>query len=98
MFIHLGGDFVLKTERIIAIFDHQTQGFSKENQLFMEGYQGKKRTVHVSVDPPKSMVVTDDEIFMSPISTHTLKRRADASTSRDELGEAIQNSQEQSAE
>ncbi|AOM84671.1 extracellular matrix regulator RemB [Salisediminibacterium beveridgei] len=98
MFIHLGGDFVLKTERIIAIFDHQTQGFSKENQLFMEGYQGKKRKVHVSDDPPKSMVVTDDEIFMSPISTHTLKRRADASSSKDELREAIQNSEKKMEE
>lgn len=98
MFIHLGGDFVLKTERIIVILDHQSQGFSKENQKFMDGYQGRMRTVHVSEDSPKSMVVTDDEIFMSPISSHTLKRRADASTSGDELEEAIDNSKEEKPE
>ncbi|GEL07552.1 extracellular matrix regulator RemB [Salisediminibacterium halotolerans] len=85
MFIHLGGDLVMKTERIIAILDHQNQGMSKENQDFMKGYQGQKRTVHVTDDPPKSMVITADEIYMSPISSQTLKRRAEANNGGFEL-------------
>lgn len=95
LFIHLGGDHVLKTERIIAILDHQSQGLSKENVTFMEGYQGTMRTVYVSDDQPKSMVVTEDEIFMSPISSHTLKRRAETNDASDELEDAIDVAEQQ---
>ncbi|WP_147802519.1 extracellular matrix regulator RemB [Alkalicoccus halolimnae] len=80
MFIHLGGDFVLKAERIITILDHQSEKSSAENQDFMKANFEQKRTKNVTDDPAKSIVVTEDCIYLSPISSHTLKRRAETQT------------------
>jgi extracellular matrix regulatory protein B len=80
MFIHLGGDFVLKAEKIITILDHQSEKSSAENQAFMKANFEQKRTRNVTNDPAKSIVVTRDCIYLSPISSHTLKRRAETQT------------------
>ncbi|MFC4736214.1 extracellular matrix regulator RemB [Bacillus daqingensis] len=80
MFIHLGGDIVLKAERIITILDHQSEEASAENRAFMKRSRDAKQTVEVTGDPAKSIVVTDDCIYLSPISSHTLKRRAENKT------------------
>lgn len=77
MFIHLGGDMVLKAETIIAILDHHSQDLSKENQQFMQAHIKRKATIKVTDDIPKSIVITKDDIYLSPISSHTLKRRAE---------------------
>lgn len=80
MFIHLGGDIVLKAERIVAILDHNSQNLSKENHDMMKDHKKRKATVQVTEDNPKSMVITEEEIYLSPISSHTLKRRAETAT------------------
>lgn len=80
MFIHLGGDMVLKAESIITIIDHQSKDASAENKAFLQENIDKKRTRAVTDDPPKSIVITEECIYLSPISSHTLKRRAETKT------------------
>ncbi|UTR16588.1 DUF370 domain-containing protein [Salipaludibacillus sp. LMS25] len=80
MFIHLGGDMVLKAERIVAILDHNSQDLSAENQEMMKDHKKRKATIRVTDDTPKSMVITKEDIYLSPISSHTLKRRAETIT------------------
>ncbi|PRO64336.1 extracellular matrix regulator RemB [Alkalicoccus urumqiensis] len=80
MFIHLGGDMVLKAERIVAILDHMSEKDSPENQAFMQANRDGKKTQKVTEDPPKSMVITEDTVYLSPISSYTLKRRAEERT------------------
>ena len=77
MFIHLGGDMVLRAEKIIAILDHQSTSLSKENQNFVAHQKTQKNTILISQDNPKSIVITDENIYLSPISSHTLKRRGE---------------------
>ncbi|QKS69599.1 DUF370 domain-containing protein [Paenalkalicoccus suaedae] len=80
MFIHLGGDIVVKAENIITILDHHTYDDSPENKSFILAHQKKDTTVHVTKEQAKSIVVTDECVYLSPISSHTLKRRAQVST------------------
>ncbi|MCR6104689.1 DUF370 domain-containing protein [Salipaludibacillus agaradhaerens] len=80
MFIHLGGDMVLKAECIVAILDHNSQDLSEENQEMMKDHKKRKATIRVTDDTPKSMVITKKDIYLSPISSHTLKRRAETIT------------------
>ncbi|SDN95887.1 extracellular matrix regulator RemB [Alkalicoccus daliensis] len=80
MFIHLGGDIVLKAEKIITIIDHQSEEASAENKAFIKDSMEKKRTQRVTEDAAKSIVVTDECVYLSPISSHTLKRRAETPT------------------
>lgn len=80
MFIHLGGDMVLNADSIVAILDHNSQDLSEENQNFLKVKKKQKATVKVTEDVPKSFVITKDEVYLSPISSHTLKRRAETVT------------------
>ncbi|WP_416148071.1 extracellular matrix regulator RemB [Salipaludibacillus sp. HK11] len=80
LFIHLGGDMVLNADRIVAIVDHHSYSSSVENQEFLKYKKKQKSTVKVTEDTPKSFVITEDDVYLSPISSHTLKRRAETST------------------
>ncbi|MBU9710606.1 extracellular matrix regulator RemB [Evansella tamaricis] len=78
MFIHLGGDMVLRSKKIIAILDQTNE--SQDNQQFLISQEKEKKTIQISEDNTKSVVITDSHIYLSPISSHTLKRRAETVT------------------
>ncbi|MCL6441998.1 MAG: DUF370 domain-containing protein [Alicyclobacillus sp.] len=75
MFIHLGGDTVVSTRDVIGIFDIQTQS-SGLTQSFLQYAQDRNAIAVVDHDEIKSFVVTPNKVFFSPISSGTLKRRA----------------------
>ncbi|MBU9722293.1 MULTISPECIES: extracellular matrix regulator RemB [Bacillaceae] len=79
MFIHLGGDIVIRSNKIIAILDFQSNG-SQDNQSFLIEQKRGNNTISITEDTPKSVVVTDENIYLSPISSHTLKRRSETVT------------------
>lgn len=80
MFIHLGGDMVIRSNKIIGILDYQSNSLSNDNENFLSLNSEKKKVVYISEDKPKSIIITGHEIYLSPISSHTLKRRAESIT------------------
>lgn len=76
MFIHIGGDTVVSTKEVISILDHQSVKTSKITKRFIEDEKKIKRVVDSSAEETKSYVITRDAIYCSPISSLTLKRRA----------------------
>lgn len=77
MYIHLGGDMILRSNKIIAILDKQIKELSQDNRMFFQNHKKQKNIISVSDDEPMSIVITDDEIYYSPISSLTLKRRTE---------------------
>ncbi|MFC5711652.1 extracellular matrix regulator RemB [Thalassorhabdus alkalitolerans] len=75
MFIHLGGDTVIRAKDVVAILDYETNKSSAISQQFLNA-KDKKDIIEISADLQKSIVVTDDILYFSPISSLTLKRRA----------------------
>jgi hypothetical protein len=76
MYIHLGGDKVIRSRELIAIFD-LTNGKSANlsNSDFGNAHlfnQAEK----IGDEEPKSLVVTDSRVYFSPVSASTLKRRS----------------------
>lgn len=74
MFIHIGGDTVVSTKDVISILDHQSVKSSKVNQAFLQA--NRNMVVDQGVEETKSYVITKDAVYCSPISSLTLKRRA----------------------
>jgi hypothetical protein len=76
MFIHLGGDVMIPTKEVIAIFDVRSKEKSEITAEFLD-YAKKQGNVSV-IDPeePKSFIITRDKVYFSPISSITLKKRA----------------------
>lgn len=85
MFIHIGGDTVVSTKDVISILDHQTVKMSKVTKRFIEEERKKKRVIDEASEEVKSFVITKDAIYCSPISSLTLKRRAQFVNSLDQF-------------
>ena len=75
MFIHIGGDVVVRSAEVITIIDHNMT-VSKWMRKFLENKEERHQLISVSKEDTKSFVVTKDKIYCSPISFLTLKRRA----------------------
>jgi hypothetical protein len=75
LYIHLGGEKIVRVSEVVAIFDVSIEQFSKLTQQFLEHLRQAKRAETIGDEEPKSIVVTADKVYYSPISSATLKRR-----------------------
>lgn len=76
MFLHLGADTVVLLKNVVAITDLKMVK-SNINNEFLENMRAGKSVVDVSEQNAKSIVITDDVVYLSAISSVTLKKRAD---------------------
>lgn len=77
MFLHLGGDVVVLKKDIIAILDVRTaQAAVTKEFIEIAGDEGFIKNIYEK-DREKSFIVTSKDIYMSPISCSTLKKRSD---------------------
>ncbi|WP_335871929.1 extracellular matrix regulator RemB [Bacillus sp. 2205SS5-2] len=74
MYIHVGEDVMLRTNEIIAIIDKASIQNSEEMHLFLQ--KRKKQLQQLGKSPYKSLVVTQNHIYLSPLASGTLKKRA----------------------
>ncbi|MHB1043856.1 MAG: extracellular matrix regulator RemB [Eubacteriales bacterium] len=76
MFLHLGGDVVVPKKDIIVILDVQARQSQVTREFFeISGEEGFIKKIS-GPDKEKSFVITTREIFVSPISCNTLKKRS----------------------
>lgn len=76
MYIHVGGEKIVRTSEIVAIFDITIESSSKLSKQFMTGAQKRKQIEDIGEEEAKSIVVTTNKVIYSPISSSTLKKRA----------------------
>nr|WP_246009488.1 extracellular matrix/biofilm biosynthesis regulator RemA family protein [Brevibacillus fluminis] len=75
----------MSTKDVISILDHQTVKMSKVTKRFIDEERKKKRVIDEAAEEVKSFVITKDAIYCSPISSLTLKRRAQFVNSLDQF-------------
>ncbi len=80
MYLHLGQDTVVRTDRIIGLFDMDNSTVSRHTREFLSKAQKEGRVVNVSMELPKSFVVCLENgietVYISQMSPATLLRRA----------------------
>ena len=76
MFLHIGEDTLIRDKEIIGIFDMDTSTVNKATRDYLKKAEQEKRIVYVNYDLPKCFVVTDKNVYISPINTSTLSKRA----------------------
>ncbi|KIL36274.1 hypothetical protein SD71_08325 [Cohnella kolymensis] len=76
MYIHLGGEKIIRTSQLVAIFDISIEQSSKLSRQFVAQAQKNKEVETIGEEEPKSIVVTEQKVYYSPISSSTLKKRA----------------------
>lgn len=77
MFLHVGTDVVVSLKRVIAILDLRSAGSNEATREFLAQLKSQKRVTDISAGEAKSLVLTENEAFLSPISSLTLKKRCD---------------------
>lgn len=75
MFLHLGEDTVVNTKEIIGIFDMDTSTVNKATREYLSSAEKQKKVIYVNYDLPKSFIVTEENVFVSPVATSTLLKR-----------------------
>jgi hypothetical protein len=85
LFIHLGENVVVPLN--VAILDGQLYHSSTIVQEFIEGQKKNKEIIEIS-SSMKTVIVTLNDIYFSPLASVTLKRRAD------QLFDPLQNTQD----
>lgn len=76
MYIHIGGEYTLSDKWIIGIFDiDQTTTYGSDTSNFLARQEKMGRLDIVSPDLPRSIVVTLDRVYLSPITAKTLVSR-----------------------
>ncbi|MDR3600171.1 MAG: DUF370 domain-containing protein [Desulfosporosinus sp.] len=77
MYLHLGGDFLIKKDKVVAIIDLETVTEGKINEKFLANIK-KNKTVNYVSEPgkEKTLVITSNEYYFSPISSTTLFKRS----------------------
>ena len=76
MFIHLGGEKIIRASELIAIFDISMEKTSKISKQFIQPSRKRKKIEIIGEEDSKSLVVTNNKVYYSPISSTTLKKRA----------------------
>ncbi|MGE5675768.1 MAG: extracellular matrix regulator RemB [Mycobacterium leprae] len=77
MFLHVGADVVISLKRITAILDVKSCLDAESTRELLANIQKEKRVLDIAGGEPKSLVLTDTEAYLSPISSLTLLKRAD---------------------
>ncbi len=75
MFIHLGSDSMIASDQIVAIFNIESSVDSSIQEI-LDKSEGKNLVVIGTRDIAKSLVLTNDKIYLSPISSLTLMKRS----------------------
>lgn len=78
MYLHIGGTYQISTKIILGIFSMEEDGmFNKKghNQGFLAYHEKDLSLECIGMEVPRSMIVTLEKIYLSPISAQTLRLR-----------------------
>lgn len=77
MFLHLGSNFMVHTEKIIAILDLDTARTSQISRNFINNIMKSGLVQNIAENgKEKSLIISDKEYYLSPISSSTLLKRS----------------------
>lgn len=75
MYLYIGGDIVLPCRQVIAVFDAQSTD-TQVTREFLRIYREEGFSVSTTEGGPvKSLVLTENKLYLSSIASATLRRR-----------------------
>ncbi len=81
MYLHLGGDIIIKKQGIVGIYDLDNTTISKRTREFLQTHEKKGSLTYATMELPKSFIVYDSgkgiHVYVSQISTSTLLKRCE---------------------
>ena len=75
MYIHIGADVSIPAHWIMGIFDLDRLALTGATADFLKQAEEDNRLDLMTSELPRSLIVTMDRVFLSPVSTATLRTR-----------------------
>ena len=81
MYLHIGGDHIVRTKDIIGIFNLERTSVSEDTKNFLRSAAAQGHEVSCTEDMPRSFIVTfdrsdlDEKVHISRISSASLEKR-----------------------
>ena len=79
IYLHLGGDVVVRRQEVVGVFDMDTSTWSKHTKSFLTACEKSGRVINVSDGLPRSAIVChsggETEVYISQLSPQTLLKR-----------------------
>lgn len=76
MYVHLGNNYIIPANKIIAILSIEPP-ISSDIEDIIDIARNDRKLINISNnDKQKALIICDDNVFISPISSNTLYKRA----------------------
>lgn len=76
MFVHIGGEYTIPVDSVISLINLETvQASSTDMNRFLKEQEDANILEYVSEEIPRSLILTDDRTYVSPLSVGTLLKR-----------------------
>ena len=79
MYLHPGGNHVIRADDIIGVFDLDKTTVSKRTRAFLNEKEKQNKVILLDDDLPQSFIITakgqEEKIYLSQISSKTLHMR-----------------------
>ena len=75
--VFIGGNMAIDSSTLVGIVDYGYFADGENHSLLQKLAQGKKLVDLAAGSSPRSLVLTDDKAYISPIAPLTLKKRTD---------------------
>ena len=76
MYLHAGADTVIRTNKIVAVFDLDYASQNKDTLEFLRTAEKEGRLINVTDQLPKAFILTNDgNVYLTQLSSQTLVGR-----------------------
>ncbi len=76
MFVHIGGEYTILVDSVIGLVNLETvQASSSDMKAFLKMQEDENILEYVSEEIPRSLILTDDRTYVSPLSVATILKR-----------------------
>lgn len=75
MYIHIGGGNAVYIGDIIGIMDIENTSTSRVTREFLRKKEEEGKIITTSFDLPKSFVITEKYVYITPVTAQTLEKR-----------------------
>jgi len=79
MFLHIGGEYIIKSKEIIGVFDLENTTTSKITKEYLKNQENIGNIINVNKEIPKTFIVLNKEkkikIYLTSISSKILIKR-----------------------
>jgi len=74
-YVHLGADISVPENEIVGFFDADKTTVTETAREFLRKAQKSGRVYYVSLDLPRSFVVSDERVYITNVTCETLSAR-----------------------